>query len=457
METAFIVLGAILFLQSLLSFGAALRFARYALRYHRPRSNRYQPKAVVIVPCKGLEHDFEENIRSLFSQEYRDYEIIFVIESEHDPAYSVLSELIKSYSRRPAWLVIAGEAKIRGQKVHNLLAAVDMLNSIDRRAEVLVFADSDARTSKHWLSELVAPLGDKRIGATTGFRWYLPAKAGGSGLASLLLSVWNSSALSLLGERSSFAWGGSTAIRRENFDRLKIKQTWQGALSDDYALSATIHQAGQRIKFIPQCLVASYADSSFADLLEFSTRQMRITHVYSPKVWQIAAISHCLYNLTFWGGLAWLTTASFMGKLSFTLAALLTGVFLLGATTGWIRAVVASQLLAASMPGFHKDWQKEGQKSRQKNWQREWQKSLQKNWWAYVLLGPAVSVLYLYNVFASAWNKRIVWRGIGYEMASPMETIILHRPKARPNPDQSTLTARKRKASAPTSPTKTKP
>ena len=106
METVIIVLGVILFLQSLLSLGAAVRFARYALRHNHPRSNRYQPKAVLIVPCKGLEHDFEDNMRALFAQEYRDYEIIFVTETENDPAYGVLSRLIKTYSRRPAWLVV---------------------------------------------------------------------------------------------------------------------------------------------------------------------------------------------------------------------------------------------------------------------------------------------------------------------------------------------------------------
>jgi len=420
METVIIVLGVILFLQSLLSLGAAMRFARYALRHHHPRSNRYQPKAVVIVPCKGLEHDFEDNMRALFALEYRDYEIIFVTETESDPAYGVLSRLIKTYSRRPAWLVVAGEAKFRGQKVHNLLAAVDMLNSIDRRAEVLAFADSDARVSRYWLSELVAPLGDKRIGATTGFRWYLPVRGG---LFSKLLSVWNSSALSLLGERSSFAWGGSMAIRRENFDRLNIKQVWQGALSDDYALTAAIHQGGQRIKFVPHCLVASHTDATFSELLEFSTRQMRITRVYSRRVWQVAAISHCLYNLTFWGGLIWLIAASFSGKLNFTLATLLTGIFLLGATTGWIRAVVASHLLPSNRP------------------------RIQKNWWAYVLLGPLVSLIYLCNVLASAWTNRITWRGIGYEMISPTETSILFRPKTRPHSEPVPRPQSKRKAS----------
>jgi cellulose synthase/poly-beta-1,6-N-acetylglucosamine synthase-like glycosyltransferase len=420
METVFIVLGVILFLQSLLALGAALRFSRYSLRHARPRAGRYQPKSVVIVPCKGLEHDFEENIRALFAQEYRDYEIIFVTESEADPAYGVLSRLIKNYSRRPAWLVVAGEANDRGQKVHNLLAAVDMLNSIDRRAEVIVFADTDARPTKYWLAELVAPLGDKRIGATTGFRWYLPMNGA---FGSLLLSVWNSSALSLLGERSSFAWGGSTAIRREAFDRLGIKQRWQGALSDDYALSGAVHEAGQRIKFVSHCLVASHAEANLADLLEFSTRQMRITRVYAPRLWKVAAVSHCLYNLTFWGGLIWLVAAAFAGKLSVLPAALLTGIFLLGATTGWTRAVVAAHLLPAN------------------------RSQIQRHWWGYVLLGPLISLLYVYNVFASAWTKRIVWRGIGYEMISPRETTIWHRLPQRPNPDTTARPRRQRKAS----------
>ena len=326
---------------------------------------------------------------------------------------------IKSYSRRPAWLVVAGEAAGRGQKVHNLLAAVDMLNSIDRRAEVLVFADSDARPSKHWLSELVAPLGDKRIGATTGFRWYVPVRGG---LGSLLLSVWNSSALSLLGERSSFAWGGSTAIRRESFDRLNIKQRWQGALSDDYALSAAIHESGQRIKFVPYCLVASHADASMTELLEFSTRQMRITRIYAPRVWQLASISHCLYNLTFWGGLIWLIAAAFTGQLSFMLALLMTGIFMLGATSGGIRAMVATQLLPTNRA------------------------RIQKLWWAYVLIGPVVSILYLYNIFASAWSNRIVWRGISYEMISPRETAISHRQTQQTQPDPASRPQRKRKA-----------
>ncbi|MBO0799485.1 MAG: glycosyltransferase family 2 protein, partial [Blastocatellia bacterium] len=300
-------------LQSLISLGGVIRFSLYALRKKPSRPNRYQPKAVVIVPCRGLDHDFEDNIRSYLIQEYRDYEIILVTESESDPAYAVLTKLIKS-SRRPVWMVVSGDAQDQGQKVHNLCAAIDLLNAVDRRTEVLVFADSDAHVERKWLAELVNPLGDKRVGATTGFRWYLPAHGQrwlGGRFASILLSIWNSSALSLLGERSGFAWGGSTAIRRETFDKLDIKERWKGAVSDDYVLSSAVKESGKFIKFVPRCLVRSNSDSTLNELLEFTTRQMRITRVYSPRIWKLACFSHCLYNITLWTGLVRIVTGSY--------------------------------------------------------------------------------------------------------------------------------------------------
>jgi ceramide glucosyltransferase len=406
MDKVLLFLCVVVLLQSALALGGVIRFALYSLRRQPVRPNRYQPKAAVIIPCRGLDHDFEENIRAYLIQDYRDYEIILVTESESDPAYPVLMKLIKT-ARRPVWMVVAGEAKGQGQKVHNLCAAIDMLNSIDRRTEVLVFADSDAQVARRWLSELVNPLSDKKIGATTGFRWYLPAddqRWFGGRFASILLSIWNAGALSLLGERSGFAWGGSMAIRRDTFEKLGIKERWQGAVSDDYVLTSAVREAGKRIKFVPKCLVPSYDESTLKDLLEFTTRQMRITRVYSPRIWKLACLTHCLYNLTLWVGLYRLFSQGFAGTGNHLLAWLLIVIFALGSMSGWIRVGVAADLLPA---------------------ERE---QAQQIWWAFVLLGPVISALYLYNIIASAGTRRIIWRGIEYEMISPDETVIGQRP-----------------------------
>src|SRR5215510_11796345 len=195
MDIFFSIFGFLLFIQSFLALIATARFTRYALRRGAARQTRYQPKAVVIVPCRGLEQGFEENVQAILAQDYRDYEVIFVTDSENDPAHGVLARLLKQRRRLspPTWMVVAGEAKNQGQKVHNLLAALDTLNSIGH-VEALVFADSDMRPARNWLTELVAPLGDHRVGATTGYRWYLPSTEGAAparNFASTLLSVWN--------------------------------------------------------------------------------------------------------------------------------------------------------------------------------------------------------------------------------------------------------------------------
>ncbi len=432
MESVLQFLAVIVLLQSLVALLATLRFARYSMRPLPLRHHRHQPKAAVIVPCKGLEPGLEANIEAFCAQEYREYELIFVTQSENDPAYRLLDKLNKQ-SRRSVWLVVAGEAKNRGQKVHNLMAALDTLNAVDRRAEILVFADSDARPSRNWLAELVAPLDEKSVGATTGFRWYVPGldvtdSPTGSRfqrrLASWLLSVWNSSALPLLGERSTFAWGGATAIRRETFDQLGVRNRWDGALSDDYVLTSVLHDAGYRIKFVPECLMPTHTSSTFAALREFTTRQMRITRVYAPRVWRMALVTQLLFNVTVWGGLLWLIWSRFQNQPNVGLGGLLLAILLLSVAGSWTRAVVASYLLKPHRARI-----------------------LGKRW-AYAVLAPASSVIYLYNLVASVWSRRIVWRGIEYELVSSRETHIVSRdPEVLPLEESKTAPS-KRRASA---------
>jgi ceramide glucosyltransferase len=431
MDIFFIVLSSIALFQSILALWAASRFARYCKGRQLAQSTRHRLKAVIIVPCKGLEDGIEENLRMLLTQDYPHYEIIFVTESEKDPAFQLISRIIKqSRQNKPAaWLLVAGEAANQGQKVHNLSAAIEMLNSFNRSAEVLVFADSDARVSRRWLRELIAPLqeDDHRIGATTGYRWYLPVRGG---FSSLLLSVWNSSALSLLGERSSFAWGGGMAIRRDNFELLGIITSWKGALSDDYTLSAAVKRAGKRIMFIPHCLAVTFADMTLAQLLEFTTRQMRITRVYSAGVWKLATLTQILYNLAFWGGLFWLIGSALIDQINemkIYLLGILGVIFICGVITGAIRAMSATNFIQAE------------------------QRGMKIRLGAYAFLGPLVSLVYLINIILSAITTRITWRGISYQMISPSETVRLSRP-VHENPTKTKpLKQKKRKSSVPSS------
>src|SRR5439155_8816729 len=46
---------------------------------------------------------------------------------------------------------------------------------------------------------------------------------------------------------------------------------------------------------------------------------------------------------------------------------------------------------------------------------------------AHITLWPLASALYLYNAVAAAVSRRIIWRGITYQLKSPDETVIIRR------------------------------
>ncbi|MBA3784038.1 MAG: glycosyltransferase family 2 protein, partial [Acidobacteria bacterium] len=220
----------------------------------KPES-KFTPFCSIIVPCRGLDQDLHENLSALFQQNFPDYEILFVIDDKADEAVKVIEEVSRK-GAKTAKLVVAGKATRSSQKVHNLRQAI---LKVSEKSEIFVFVDSDARPSKNWLRNLVAPLQDETIGCATGYRWFVSKK---NNFASRLRSVWNASIASALGAnvKRNFCWGGSTAIRRDVFERLNLREKWRGTLSDDFTLTNAMNAANLPICFVSQCLTATVED-----------------------------------------------------------------------------------------------------------------------------------------------------------------------------------------------------
>ena len=385
----------------ILSLRGGFSFAAYVRREIARPLPDFAPFVSVIAPCRGLENGLRENLDALFQQDYPAYEIVFVTDCADDPSLSVVEEVSKSKdsARVSSRLLIAGEGIDSGQKVHNLRTAVTM---VDARTEVLVFVDSDGRPQPDWLKTLVAPLLDDQIGAATGYRWFIPVKGG---LASHLRSVWNASIASALGEREdkNFCWGGSTAIRKATFERLQIRDRWQGTVSDDFTMTRVLQEAKLPIHFVPACLVASLDDCTLKELLEFTSRQLKITRVYAAHLWKPVLIGSLLFCAVFFGGLTLAIARAMLGLPTTLPFALLLFIYLLGAAKVYIR------LRAVAVP------------------LRSYQRQLSRSLPAHLLLWPFASALYLWNAIAAGFSQRIEWRGITYELKSANEAVIISR------------------------------
>lgn len=369
------------------------------LRYVRRRLNSdpgfYAPRVAVLCPCKGIEPGLERNLVSLTEFERQNYEVFFVLASEKDPARAVV-ERVASSSRVKTNIVFAGNPVNCGEKVNNLRTAVEQL---PEEFEVLAFADSDGRPSKHWLHHLVAPLADSRVGATTTMRWLVPNN---NSITTVLLAAWNAPIVTMLGEKTkNFCWGGGTAIRRSTFEQCGVFDEWKNSVSDDYSLTRALERTGRSILFVPECLTLSYAETDLEGLLEFTNRQILITRIYSSGVWRAAALTHLLYCLTLVLGFYLIVGTLLAGRPVFHLVTLTFLPLLLSA----IRGVQRLTGVTEALPGARA--QILGQA------------------WIYVLLTVFVPFFYLANFANSLVTRRIRWRGMAYELIGPQQTRTL--------------------------------
>ncbi len=373
---------------------------RYALKKYNRERNWHELRVALIVPCKGLDAAFEQNIASFFHQDYENYRLWFVVETESDPAYKRLCDfrdrLEKKSKAIDVRVFVAGHAESRSQKIHNLLYCY---HRIDADTDVLAFADSDICVRQDWLSQLIWRLRRPRVGATTGYRWFIPDK---KNIASLALSSINGKVAQLLGNTVfNQAWGGSMAIGVETFRRVGLDKIWPKALSDDLSLTYAVKKAGLKIEFVPACLVASYESMTWRELLEFGRRQFLITRVSRPATWWFGLFAG-LYSVSgIWGGAAMAVYAQSIGDRRLPLFAAVPIVFF---AAQLVRAVLRQSMISRLL--------------------KEDAPKMKAARAADILGSWAWSILLLVLIVSSAFGRTIRWRGIRYRMLGPTETII---------------------------------
>ncbi|MBB6429089.1 glycosyltransferase [Algisphaera agarilytica] len=305
-----IVLWCLWVTQSILVAIQSRKFARRVAMPPREWFDDHSPKTAVIMPFKGHDHDLPRNVRAILNQRYDNYRLVFVFESEDDPARRLVEDELDKFDAAPQVdLVVAGIAPpTTGQKVHNQLAALSFLDQQNDDSEVWVFADSDAVPGPGWLQKLVGPhQQEDRVGVTTGYRWLMPElRAQRPRTASMFASVINSAVAMFMGhDKLTQAWGGSMAVRAD-FAREHnlVDNYFQGSLSDDYQMTRLCRDTGQRVYFVHQSLIASPINLNWGELLEFGRRQYLITRIHDPKLFRKAVGVIALYVAGFFT--AWL-------------------------------------------------------------------------------------------------------------------------------------------------------
>jgi cellulose synthase/poly-beta-1,6-N-acetylglucosamine synthase-like glycosyltransferase len=371
------------------------RFIKSELAKPRPE---YEPFVTVIVPCRGVDAGLQENLSAVIDQDYPDYEVIFVVDDNGDSAVDVIERTQRQAAKDApkTQLIIAPKAVGCGQKVENLREAV--LHA-DVRSKAFAFVDSDVRPSPDWLRSIIGPLNYPGVGAATGYRWFISPERN---LASELRSVWNASIASALGPNpaSNFCWGGSWSISRDVFERIDMRGRWLGILSDDLAVTRTLKQHDLPIAFVPQALTASIGNCTFGELIEFTTRQMKITRVYAQPLWLVSLVGSAIFIGVLLAAAVLMVSSDDPIEIS-AAAATIIFVSIFSIAKSWLRLDAVRLVLS----GYRRE--------------------LDAQFWSQNTLWLLTPAIFLFNDIAAAFSRTIVRRGITYVLKSPGQTVII--------------------------------
>ena len=354
------------------------------------------PPVAIIVAVKGHDAEFDEFLVRLFEQDYPTFRVIFSVETSDDPAVPVV-EKCRAIAPDRVSLVVAGPALDQGQKTANLLAAITELRQED---EILVFADADIWPEPDWVARLVDPLVRRDADIVTGFPWLIPMDGR---LASLMLTsiaamVATTPRLSVL----NGAWGGSTAIRHDQFRALDMRSAWKGVLSDDLQLTNVASDAGLTIAAPRELLLrTAISTMGFSGIFAEARRWYMLVRIHMPGAYvlTLAAMTFAALGWIFAvaGALAWRVDAIVVLGLAFVLAGLRTF-----ARRRLIGTLWGQNGLAENRLFLRTDW----------------------------IVAPLAVILSAVCGWSALVMRRTTWAGITYKVYGPQRVEILQRHRA---------------------------
>jgi ceramide glucosyltransferase len=299
---------------------AALRFFGRARARQLPN---YTPPVSVLKTVRGVDFGSYKNFESFCRQEYPDYEILFAVSDEGDPAVPVIRRIIAEFPEREIRLLVGAEHLGANRKVNNLARLAR-----EAQNEVLVLTDGDVRVGPRYLREVVGPLADRKTGAVTSFyrgiaEINLGAEIEAVGASSdffagVLMAGWT--------EGISFALGASIATTKEWLGKMGGFEAIADTLADDYELGHRIAKAGGKIVLAREAVWTMYPAQTLRSFWDHQVRWARTVRLCRPLSY---------VGLIFTQGLPWALLAAFVAPAKWVAGVYLLAYLILRFAMAW--------------------------------------------------------------------------------------------------------------------------
>jgi ceramide glucosyltransferase len=341
-----------------------LNFRRQKLR-QAVLPNSELPPVSILKPLKGVDPEIWESFCSHCEQDYPQFQLIFGVSEDNDPAVEFVRKLQLKYPKLPIELIVCDRILGTNIKVSNL---VQMLPAV--RHEILLVNDSDIRVPSDYLRKVVTPLADSTVGLVTCLYRGIAAPTLGSRLEALGISTdFIPGVLSarFLENGLHFGLGSTLVFRRPDLQAIGGFETLLDYLADDYELGRRIAATGKGVELSVTTVSTFLPAYSLPEFLRHQLRWSRT--IRDARRWGYAGLLFTfglpwalLTLVASWGAtLAWvLLTATVVMRFGVGLATAV-GVLddrQISSNIIWLplRDLIAPFLWAASFTGNRIDW-----------------------------------------------------------------------------------------------------
>ena len=239
----------------------------------------YSPPISILKPVRGADAGAYENFASFCRQDYPEFQIVFGVREESDPAIPIIRQLQREFPAVEIELVIDDRKIGHNAKVSNLY------NLYSRaKHELLLIADSDIRVTPDYLRRVAAPMQEERVGMVTCLYRGEEATTLGGLLENIGISstfgpeVCSSRAL----EGIAFALGSTIVLRRGLLEKLGGFAAIADYLTDDFVLGNWTAREGYEIILSDYVVAHISGPATMAEMLRHQVRWGRSIRIMRP-------------------------------------------------------------------------------------------------------------------------------------------------------------------------------
>jgi ceramide glucosyltransferase len=242
------------------------------------------PPISVIKPLKGLEDNLFGNLESFCVQDYPEYEVIFSLQDENDPAYKVVRKIKEKFAGKPISIVVERCHHGFNPKVNNLFSAYRL-----SKYPTILISDSNVLVDPHYLRTIAKPMNNSEVGLVCNLIKGIGGRTIGSIFENLLLNSFILGNICFLDKylRIPCVVGKSMLLRKTDLEAVGGLASVKDVLAEDHFIGEKIRAQNRRV-VISNYLINNV--NEYWNLRQFINRHVR----WGKMRWKIGGIKYFL-------------------------------------------------------------------------------------------------------------------------------------------------------------------